>query len=138
VSRRILLDTCAAVWLTEGNPVSPPSTAALNDIVAGRGTLFISPVVAWEMGMLVSKGRLTLRLDPLSAYRQLRALPNTDAAELTPDVLVGSSFLPGRPPNDPFDRTIIATARQYALTIMTRDRLILDYAASGHVAALAC
>lgn len=88
--------------------------------------------------MLVSKGRLLLRMDPLTAYRRLCGLPNTDETELTSEILVGSSFLPGRPPNDPFDRTIIATARHRGLTVLTRDRLILDYAAQGHVAALAC
>ncbi|MNF14334.1 hypothetical protein D3C80_2165180 [compost metagenome] len=40
--------------------------------------------------------------------------------------------------NDPIDRILIATAREYDLTIITRDRAILDYGAAGHVRTLAC
>ena len=54
------------------------------------------------------------------------------------DVLVASSTMPGTPHGDPADRIIVATAREYGLRIVTRDAKILDYAARGHVLALAC
>ena len=38
---------------------------------------------------------------------------------------------------DPADRIIVATARQLGATVVTRDRRILDYGASGHVPILA-
>ena len=59
-------------------------------------------------------------------------------ADLTPAIFIDSSFLPGQPPRDPADRIIIATARENDLTILTRDRLILEYAKAGNVRALAC
>jgi PIN domain nuclease of toxin-antitoxin system len=49
-----------------------------------------------------------------------------------------SSFLPGSIHNDPADRIIAATAREYGFTVMTRDRALLAYAAEGHLSALAC
>jgi PIN domain nuclease of toxin-antitoxin system len=54
------------------------------------------------------------------------------------EILADSCALPGKPPNDPADRIIIATARESDMTIVTRDRLILDYARAGHVRAMAC
>jgi PIN domain nuclease of toxin-antitoxin system len=53
-------------------------------------------------------------------------------------VLLDSSFLPGTFHGDPADRIIAATAREHGFTVMTRDRLLLAYAAEGHLAALAC
>jgi PIN domain nuclease of toxin-antitoxin system len=38
---------------------------------------------------------------------------------------------------EPADRIIAATARALGATLVTRDRRLLDYAAAGHVAALA-
>lgn len=57
---------------------------------------------------------------------------------LSPEVLIESSFLPGQLHNDPADRILIATARALDLTLVTRDRAILDYAMLGHVRALSC
>jgi PIN domain nuclease of toxin-antitoxin system len=36
------------------------------------------------------------------------------------------------------DRLLIATARELKAPLVTRDRRILDYAAQGHVDAIAC
>jgi PIN domain nuclease of toxin-antitoxin system len=41
------------------------------------------------------------------------------------------------PHNDPADRWIVATARQRAAVLITRDDEILHYAAQGHVRAFA-
>jgi PIN domain nuclease of toxin-antitoxin system len=40
--------------------------------------------------------------------------------------------------HDPADRLLIATARDLGVPLVTRDRRILDYAAQGHVDAIAC
>ena len=66
------------------------------------------------------------------------ALPAMALEPTTPAIFVDSSFLPGPIHRDPADRIIVATARALDLTVVTSDRLILDYAARGHVRALAC
>ncbi len=48
------------------------------------------------------------------------------------------SSLPGNFHRDPADRLLIATARELKVPLVTRDRRILDYAAQGHVDAIAC
>ncbi len=52
--------------------------------------------------------------------------------------LIAASFLPGKPPRDPADRIIAATARDYGATLITRDRALLDYGKDGHVKVVAC
>ncbi len=64
--------------------------------------------------------------------------PNTMLAKMPPEVLIESSFLPGEPPADPADRIIIATAREFGMRIVTRDRAMLSYARAGHAEAIAC
>ena len=59
-------------------------------------------------------------------------------AELSPDILIAASFLPGKPPNDPMDRILIATARELAATLVTRDRAVIAYGEQGNVSVLAC
>jgi len=57
---------------------------------------------------------------------------------MPPELLIASSFLPGKPPRDPFDRIIAATARDLGATLITRDRALLDYGKQGHLSVVAC
>jgi PIN domain nuclease of toxin-antitoxin system len=56
---------------------------------------------------------------------------------LSPSIAVESCELPEMFHRDPVDRLIVATARVANATLMTRDRQILDYAARGHLTAIA-
>lgn len=100
--------------------------------------VYLSPFTAWEIGTLVSKGRLHLTLSPEVWFDALLALPGVRLAALTPKVLISSTALPGTPPSDPADRIIAATARLYGYRVITRDSKLLDYAVQGHVLATAC
>lgn len=133
-----LLDTCACIWMSEGAPLADPAVEALNQSWQSGQDVWISPFTAWEIGMLMSRGRLKSRLSPRAWFHRLIGVDGVALAELSPDILLESNGLPGDPPRDPADRIIIATARETGLTIVTRDRLILDYADQGQVLALAC
>jgi len=69
---------------------------------------------------------------------RLLKIPTMQLADMSPDVLIASSFLPGKPPRDPTDRIIAATARDYGCTLMKRDRALLDYGEQGHISVVAC
>lgn len=88
--------------------------------------------------MLVAKGRLRSPLPPKLWFDRILSTGGLKLAPLTPDIFADASFLPEPLHRDPADRIIIATARALDLTIVTRDDLILRYAAQGHVRALAC
>lgn len=133
-----LLDTCAVIWTSEGAPISSGAVEAFDESFEARQALLVSPISAWERGMLVSLGRITSPVSPKTWFDRLLTQPEIELAPMSIDILTDASFLPAAPPRDPADRIVIATARALDLVIVTRDRLILDYAAKGHVRALAC
>jgi PIN domain nuclease of toxin-antitoxin system len=134
----LLLDTCAAIWVSQGDRVSPTALKALDESFRDGQEVQISPISVWEIGMLAARGRLSLQVRPEQLVRRFLATPHVGLADMSPDVLIASSFLPGTPPRDPADRIIIATAREHGQIIVTRDRPILDYGDAGHVMVLAC
>ncbi len=133
----MLLDTCAAIWVANGDPIAESARTAIEEAVVENGIL-VSPITAWEVATLVSKGRLTLSMAPDSWFEALLALPGLRLAPMPPRTLVASAFLPGAPPTDPADRIIAATARADNLVLTTRDRKLLDYGEQGHARVLAC
>ena len=99
---------------------------------------YVSPITAWEIGMLASRGRLRLLIKPERWFSNLFEVQGVRLAELSPDLLIDASYLPGKPPKDPTDRILAATARELGATLITRDRALLDYGKQGHVAVLEC
>jgi PIN domain nuclease of toxin-antitoxin system len=134
----LLVDTCAAIWLANGLSVRQATLDALDDALRDGIPIYVSPISAWEIGMLASKKRVTLSVTPERWFGRLLALPGFELTELSTEVLIASSFLPGSPPRDPADRVIAATARDLGATLLTRDRLLLAYAEQGHLSAVAC
>lgn len=134
----ILLDTCAALWLVAGAPLTQEAGDAIVAARAAGETVWISPVLAWEIGLLARKGRFRASLTPQRWFQQLCAQPGLQLCDLGAEVLLASSFLPGELHGDPADRMMVATAREHGFRLMTRDRAILDYADQGHLAAIAC
>lgn len=134
----LLLDTHAAIWLFENMPLARAATAAI-DAASRDGTpLLVSPITAWEVGQLISLRRIDLLATPQRWFRGLLATPGVQLAELSPDILIAASFLPGTPPRDPADRILLATARDLGATLVTRDREILAYGETGNVSVVAC
>jgi PIN domain nuclease of toxin-antitoxin system len=134
----LLLDTCAAIWVTEEQDISSGAAAALNEAKTSRAPVYVSPITAWELGLLTSRERLRLLLPPERWFARLLQVPGVHLADMSPDLLIASSFLPGKPPRDPADRIIAATARELGATLMTRDRTLLAYGEQGHVRVMAC
>jgi PIN domain nuclease of toxin-antitoxin system len=129
----LLLDTCAVLWLAQGNELAPAARSAI-----AKRNLHVSPISAWEIANLVRKSRIALTLPAAAWIRQTVDKMRADMPQLTVEILADSCGLPGSPPNDPADRIIIATARDANLEIVTRDRSILAYSRAGHVRSLEC
>ena len=134
----LLLDTHTAIWLVRNERITREAEEAVNGVHQAGGTLLVSPITAWEVGRLVSRNRIDLLATPQRWFRGLLSIPDVRLAELSPEILIAASFLPGRPPNDPADRILLATARELAATLVTRDREMLAYGERGNVSVLAC
>jgi PIN domain nuclease of toxin-antitoxin system len=134
----LLLDTHAAVWIAEDMHLSKEAVEAIEIAYRAQTPVFVSAITAWEVGLLVSLNRLGLAAKPERWFQRLLTTPGVRLAELSPDILIGSSFLPGKPPRDPADRILLATARELGATLITRDRLLLKYGADGLVSTIPC
>ena len=134
----VLLDTCAAIWIMKMMPLADPATKVIQSAYKANAGVYVSPFTAWEVGMLVSKGRLTFSTPPDIWFDALIQMPGIRLAPLTPKILLDSSALPGNPPSDPADRIIAATSRALGYIVITRDRRLLDYAGQGCLRAIGC
>ena len=137
----LLLDTCAAIWLANANPLPDDVTAAIVCAALADG-VFVSPVSAWEIGMLSKprSGRPAVHFlpEPKTWFANLMAKTNFRLATLTPDIGVDAAYLPGDLHQDLADRLLIATARRMRLPLVTRDTRIIAYAGCGHVQVVSC
>lgn len=135
---RLLLDTCAIIWIALDQSMRSQVKAAIDAEMAADEKLRVSPISAWELGLLCAKGRLPATKTPIALFNDVISTRGVKVEALTPEVLVESSFLPGEIHPDPADRILIATARKHDLILVTRDKGILAYGEAGHVRVMEC
>ena len=132
----VLLDTHAWIWLLNGSErLGPKARKAIQRSLAEEAVL-ISAISAWEVAMLVSKGRLVLDRDVGEWVHAALSLPGIRLEPISPEVAVASTRLPGKIHSDPADRMLAATVRHLGSTLITADQLLLDYGKDGHLKAL--
>ncbi len=134
----LLLDTCAAIWIAEDAPLSDAAVAAMDEAFDTRQPTFVSPITAWELGTLVARGQFKSVLPLHRWFERLLKIPGLKLADMSPSILISSSFLPGEFLRDPADCILAATARECGYTLVTRNPALLAYAQEGHLHAIAC
>ncbi len=140
--RAVLLDTCALLWLANGDPMHHWARDAIIHAGLADG-VYVSVASAWEIGMLSKPkpGRdavFQFLPDPATWFARAMAGPGIKEASLTPAIAIAASYLPEGLHGDLGDRLIVATARHLGLPVVTRDRRIIDYAQSGFVGCVRC
>lgn len=120
----VLLDTHAVLWFYD-NP-SRLSKKSLNAIKTSS-VLAISTISAWEISMLVQKGRLSLKYDVNQWMSYVSETPLVQWIDVSSTIAIKSSTLPGKFHQDPADRFIVATALLYGIPIITKDKSIQNY-----------
>jgi PIN domain nuclease of toxin-antitoxin system len=138
MAQPVLLDTCAAIWLVNGDPMSADSRASITAAQTENLGVYVSPMTAWEVATLVAKNRLQLALSPEAWFDALLGLVGVRLAAMPPRVFIASTTLPGAPPRDPVDRIIAATGRTFGYSVVTRDGELMLYARAGHIDAVGC
>jgi PIN domain nuclease of toxin-antitoxin system len=122
----ILLDTHIWVWWIDDNQQLVDRLRHLiqNNVHSG---LEVSAISCWEVAKLVQYGRLELACPLEEWMEQALAYPGVHLLELTPRIAIESTKLPGSFHRDPADQIIVATARVYAIPLLTVDSRILQY-----------
>jgi PIN domain nuclease of toxin-antitoxin system len=119
---KLLFDTHIWLWsVLEPQRLSPRVREEIRD---PSNELWLSPISIWELIVLRQKGRLFFDQDiEIWISRALRSLPVREAS-LTNEVAreTGRMQFPNR---DPADRFLLATAKVFALTLVTADERLL-------------
>jgi PIN domain nuclease of toxin-antitoxin system len=125
----IVLDTHVWVWWVHA---SEGLTDAQAQIIQAneKDTIGISTISVWEVAKLVQLGRLQLPYGLSEWFDAALNYPGIRLIELTPEIAVESTRLPGEFHRDPADQIIVATARIHDCPVVTSDTKILKY---GHV-----
>lgn len=100
--------------------------------------IVVSTMSAWEVGLLVSKGRISLTSDAWNWLDRFMQTTSAEWVDPTPQAMIQASNLPGTLHRDPVDRILVASAREAGLVLFTGDKALLDYGAAGHVRVHRC
>jgi PIN domain nuclease of toxin-antitoxin system len=137
MTQSFLLDTCACLWLVADELPENAANALSTSYQSGSAS-YISPITALEIATLARKRRFKSQLSPQRWFESLMRLRGVARAEMPAELMIESALLPGNIHNDPYDRIIAATAREYGYTVMTSDRALLAYAQEGYLSVFAC
>jgi PIN domain nuclease of toxin-antitoxin system len=122
----IVLDTHVFVWWVHADEqLSAIQAAAIR--AHEQDKIGISAISCWEIAKLVELGRLSLPCELGEWFAQALSYPGVQLLELTPEVVVESTMLPGQFHRDPADQIIVATARIFRCPLVTSDARIVSY-----------
>ncbi len=122
----IVLDTHIWVWWVHGSgrlAESQQEAIRSNE----SDVLGISAISCWEIAKLVERNRLELPCSLSEWFVQALSYPGVFLLELTPEIAVESTRLPGQFHSDPADQLIVATARVHDCELVTSDRKLQAY-----------
>lgn len=122
----IVLDTHAWVWWVHGDEkLTPSQTGVVED--AESGVIGVSAISCWEVAKLVERGRLELPCSVEEWLDLALGYPGVRLLELSPEIAVASTRLPGDFHKDPADQIIVATARVNGCPLVTSDQRLIFY-----------
>lgn len=124
---RYLLDTHILLWWLRADDRLPKRHhAALEAEVAHQRRVAISVFTLWEIAMLASRGRISVRGSLDHLIGDLERNPALSVLPLSASIVLDSLRLGDGFPRDPADQLIAATARAHGLILVTVDERIAD------------
>jgi PIN domain nuclease of toxin-antitoxin system len=123
----IVLDTHALVWWVTGDAKLSRRAKAAIQRKQATGEIVVSCISAWEIAMLVQRGRLQLSMDVSSWFAMVAELDGVHFLPVDVEIATKSVELPATFHKDPADRMIVATARKLAVPLVTKDEKIRSY-----------
>jgi len=124
----LILDTHVLLWWVNGSDaLSKVAEKAIRKTLSQGSEIIISSISAWEVSMLIEKGRLTLSMDVESWFAEISQIDGVRFSPVDNEIAIKSTVLPGNFHKDPADRMIVATARKLAVPLVTADEKIRNY-----------
>jgi PIN domain nuclease of toxin-antitoxin system len=125
----IVLDTHVLLWWAGSSPsrISDGVLGIIEDHLRD-GSVCVSSISAWEIAMLVRKGRLDLAVSAGEWVDTAAAISGLSFVPVNNALAVKSVDLPGDFHDDPADRIIVALARELTAPLVSADEKIRRYA----------
>lgn len=124
----IVLDTHALVWwVSDDTRLSQAARSAIDDKLADGDQVLASAISAWEVAMLVERGRIALAMGTDEWLRAVENIEGVSFVPITAQLAAQSASLPGPFHKDPADRMIVALAREQNALLVTADEKIQRY-----------
>ena len=114
----VLLDTCALIWLGNGDAML---SLDARQLIEESETVYVSPISLWEISNKCRKGKLQLKYPAREWFDKILKKYRLTMLPITNEVM----FLAGELEEhhkDPADRMIIASALVEGLVVITADR----------------
>lgn len=117
----IVLDTHAWVWWVADPAKLTARARRAVDSAVEHGEVSISSISAWEVAVLVARGRLELTMDVADWVAASESLPFVRFVPVDNRIALRSVNLPAQFHADPADRIIVATALELDARLVTKD-----------------
>lgn len=132
----LLLDTHVWVYYAGDAEELPASVVRAIEKARNSGSLYVSVISVWEIALLVRKKRLALPMSPARWTEEALKLTGLKLLAFTPEIAIESVELPESMHKDPADRILVASARVERMTLVTRDREILEFAKAANLSVM--
>jgi PIN domain nuclease of toxin-antitoxin system len=121
-----LLDTHILVaWADGAHEDLSKAQRKVLDAARPDAPLLVSEISLWEIATLVSLGRLEFSRPLRDWLEAATAPPLVRTVGISPAVAAEVALFPDSFHRDPADRVLVATARVFGASLLTRDRKIL-------------
>lgn len=122
----IVLDTHIWVWWVHDDKQLTKSQIKIIE-AAELDVIGVSAISCWEIAKLVEYERLKLPCPMEEWFDLALSYPGIQLVELTPEIAIKSTQLPGKFHRDPADQIIVTTAMVSNCPLVTSDDKILIY-----------
>ena len=123
----IVLDTQCWIWWVMGNNTRLSNRQVRTISNHESDQIGVSAISCWEVAKLVELRKIQLPLEITEWVRAALQYPAISLLELTPEIAIESTRLPGNFHRDPADQIIVATARVLGCPLLTTDERIRSY-----------
>jgi PIN domain nuclease of toxin-antitoxin system len=121
----LLLDTCTVIHVA--SRPARLSVEARRAVSEAGNVVFVSVVTVGELACWTELQRLALPVHWKLWFRDRAESQGWNIVPVTLEIMEEAFSLPGPVHGDPVDRILLATARLEQLTLVTTDRLLLEY-----------
>jgi PIN domain nuclease of toxin-antitoxin system len=121
---RILLDTHILIWAAQGKLSQEASGYILDE----QNILLFSPASLWEVVIKKGLNRPDFQVDPTLLWQGLLDNGYEELSITSPQTLQVANLPPIH--KDPFDRILVAQAREEGIPLLTADPAVAEYGGS--------